>query len=318
MNGTIHILGPQRGAPLLIDIIHDQYPQAKIAVISAGWRHEESQLRSLARDLQRPLELLPLYQWFDDLGRTEPELSNEHALRQKRIKSYKDTYRLKLQYGMEFLQAIRKKQDISPELFMEDVLSAQEDIQKIDMEAMERIGRIRDSFPNLVQPWLHPSAQPFHEEIKETLDACDVLLITGGHVAILRNRMFFFGCQKLLQQFLKQGKTIIAWSAGAMSLCEQIILYYDDPPDGSGNAEVLDTGMGLLPHVLFFPHAQQRLRITDTKRMRDLAQRFSQYQCITLEKETHLTFDQDGWSYHNNVQKCSLDGLLINLHEEES
>ena len=316
MNGTIHILGPQRGAPLLPDIIHGQYPQAKIAVISAGWRHEESQLRPLARDLQRPLELLPLYQWFDELGKTEPELSNEHALRQKRIKSYKDTYRLKLQFGMEFLDAIRKKQARSPELYMEDVLNAHQAIQQIDMEAIERIGRIRDSFPNLAQPWLHPSAQPFYDEIKETLDACDVLLITGGHVAILRNRMFFFGCQALLKDFLDQGKTIIAWSAGAMSLCDQIVLYYDDPPDGSGNSEVLDTGMGLIPHVLFFPHAQQRLRTEDTKRMRDLAQRFSQFQCITLEKETHLTFDQDGWSYINNVQKCTLDGQLLMLKEK--
>ena len=92
--------------------------------------------------------------------------------------------------------SISKSNKASQHLLLFIVLSAQQSIQQIDMEAMERIGRIRDSFPNLAQPWLHPSAHPFHEEIKETLDACDVLLITGGHVAILRNRMFFFGCRK--------------------------------------------------------------------------------------------------------------------------
>ena len=318
MNGTIHILGPQRGAPKLPEIIHEQYPDARLAVISAGWRHEEAQLRPLARDLQRPLELLPLYQWFDELGKTEPALSNEHARRQKKIKSYKDAYRLRLQYGMEFLEAIRKKHHHSPELFTEDVRYAQESIQKIDMDAIERIGRIRDSFPNLTQPWLHPSAISFHEEIKETLDNCDVLLITGGHVAILRNRMFFFGCQHLLEEFLDQGKTIIAWSAGAMSLCEQIVLYYDDPPDGAGIAEVLDTGLGIIPRAIFFPHAQQRLHTNDTKRIRDLAQRFSQHKCFALEKETHLMYNREGWSFINNVQTFVLDGSIHNACEEQS
>ena len=108
MKGTVHILGPQRGAPTVANLVHDQYPNAKIAVISAGWRHEEAELRPLARDLQRPLELLPLYRWFDVLGHKELALSQEHSLRQKQIKSHKKSYRLRLKFGMEFLSAVKK------------------------------------------------------------------------------------------------------------------------------------------------------------------------------------------------------------------
>lgn len=310
MNGTIHILGPQRDQPTLPSLIHTQYAAAKIAIISAGWRHEESQLRSLARDLQRPLQLLPLYQWFDELGQKEKDLSKEHSLRQKKIKSYKDSYRLRLKYGMGFLEDIKKKYRISPDLFQEDVEQARLDLQTIDNNALDRLHKIRESFPNLSAPWLHPSALPFHNDIKETLDKCDVLLITGGHVAILRNRMFFFGCTELLQNFLDQGKTIIAWSAGAMTLCDQIVLYYDDPPDGEGIAEVLDSGFGLVPNTLFFPHAQQRLRIADTDRVIQLTQRFSKFDCVALETGTHLVFNKDGRSDISNVHQLMKDGSM--------
>jgi hypothetical protein len=313
MNGTIHILGPQRGAPNLPDIVQNQYPDAKIAVVSAGWRHEESQLRPLARDLQRPLELLPLYQWFDELGRKEPGLSKEHSFRQKKIKTYKDIYRLRLKYGMDFLTEIKKKHVQNPSAFAEDLQMAQNDIQRIDLDAIDRLQRIRSSFPNLLTPWTHPSATPFHEEIKETLAQCDVLLITGGHVAILRNRMFFFGLTELLHSFLNEGKTIIAWSAGAMTLCEQIVLYYDDPPDGEGIAEVLDTGFSLMPKTLLFPHAQQRLRIHDNGRIGDLTQRFSDFQCFTLEQNTHFVYTSEGINPICNTKRLMSDGSLKNI-----
>ena len=163
------------------------------------------------------------------------------------------------------------------------------------------------------QPWIHPSAQPFHKEIKATLDACDVLLITGGHVAILRNRMFFFGCTQLLQEFLNAGKTIIAWSAGAMTLCDQIILYYDDPPEGEGIAEVLDTGFSIIPNSIFFPHAQQRLHLNDQQRVSALAQRFYEYECLTLEQKTHLTWRDGEWIYAKNVKQLMINGQCIDL-----
>jgi len=308
MKGTIHILGPQREAPTLPKIIHEQYSEAKIAVISAGWRHEESELRPLARDLKRPLELLPLYQWFDELGQQEPALSQEHSLRQKQIKSYKESYRLRLKFGMDFLSEIKKRHKRNPDLYTTDLQEAQSEISNIDENVIRRLNHIRNDYPNLLTPWKHPSSEPFHQEIKETLDTCDVLLITGGHVAILRNRMFFFGCTQLLRDFLEAGKTIIAWSAGAMTLCDQIVLYYDDPPEGEGIAEVLDTGCSLIPNALFFPHARQRLHLDDDLRIAALAKRFHNYQCLTLEKNTHLIWKNGAWVYSNHAHRLTSNG----------
>ena len=83
MSPKIHILGPQRDHPNLSAVVDANLKNAKLAVVSAGWRHEESELRPMARDLRRPLSLLPLYLWFDELGQKEPELSKEHSERQK-------------------------------------------------------------------------------------------------------------------------------------------------------------------------------------------------------------------------------------------
>src|SRR5437764_598914 len=68
------------------------------------------------------------------------------------------------------------------------------------------------------------------------------LAIAGGHVAVLLNRLRLFGILALAE-----GRTIIAWSAGAMAVSDRIVLFHDSPPQGPGNPEVLGAGLGLFP-----------------------------------------------------------------------
>ena len=69
MSGTIHILGPQQPNPNLSGVINKYLPEGPLAVITAGWRHDEIDISALRRDIKNPLYLLPLYSWFDLLGR---------------------------------------------------------------------------------------------------------------------------------------------------------------------------------------------------------------------------------------------------------
>ena len=98
-----------------------------------------------------------------------------------------------------------------------------------------------------------------------------------------------------------------------MTLCDQIILYYDDPPEGEGIAEVLDTGFSIIPNSIFFPHAQQRLHLNDQQRVSALAQRFYEYECLTLEQKTHLTWRDGEWIYAKNVKQLMINGQCIDL-----
>ena len=110
MSGKIHILGPQSPKPNLIEVVNHTVPDGPLAVINAGWRHDEDDLHALARDLQRPLLHLPLYRWFDELGQREPELSGLHRQRQKAIKAYKKVYRIQLKAAFDIWNRVRQLQ----------------------------------------------------------------------------------------------------------------------------------------------------------------------------------------------------------------
>ena len=108
MTGRIHILGPQRPTSNLTEVLNKQIPEGPVAVINAGWRHDEEDLDALNRDLKRPILHLPLYRWFDELGKIEPELAKKHALRQQAIKSYKKVYKLQLKAALDLWTKIEK------------------------------------------------------------------------------------------------------------------------------------------------------------------------------------------------------------------
>ena len=125
--------------------------------------------------------------------------------------------------------------------------------------------------------------------------------------------MFFFGLQEQLREFLKAGKSIVCWSAGAMTLCDSIVLYYDDPPDGAGIAEILDTGLGLINDTLFFPHGKQRLKSDQPPRIRSLARRFAPQSCIILESGAHLIYEDHQLTYAKDGLLMDKDGQLQEL-----
>ena len=164
-------------------------------------------------------------------------------------------------------------------------------MKNCDQQVLKQLDKIRSTFPDLYNPWKHPSALPYHQRLKDSLEESQALLITGGHVAVLRNRLIFFGLHKLIRDFLLAGKPVIAWSAGSMVLTEKIVLYYDNPPQGEGHPEVLDSGIGLMPKAIFFPNAHERLNLQNKERISQLARRFEPALCIGLENGAKLQFD---------------------------
>jgi hypothetical protein len=68
-----------------------------------------------------------------------------------------------------------------------------------------------------------------------------------------------------------------------MVLSELIVLFYDDPPDERGGAEVLEAGMGIFKGHVVMPHARRRLHTDDVERMKRLAARFSPRRCLLME-----------------------------------
>lgn len=316
MTGSIHVLGPQTPDANLTHAVNLFCPQGDLAVISAGWRYEECELQELQRTLGRKIRHIPLYEWFDALGSVEPELSGLHRMRQRRILDYKKVYQINLDATMESWIAIQRLHRSNPNTFAKDEREACKQVQAVDRQCLKRLGEIKKDFSAILKPWTHESAMPLYDQIITTLQRCSGLIITGGHVAILRNRLAFFGLEELLTNFILDGNHIFTWSAGAMCLTDQIVLFHDAPPWGKGRTEILDTGMGLLPRTVFLPNATKRLNLQDPYRIERFARRFSPNLSICLESGSHLIFTDQGVydrSAKRSAFQLSVEGTKLAL-----
>jgi len=131
-------------------------------------------------------------------------------------------------------------------------------------------------------------------EIQHLIDGAAVVCIAGGHVAVLLNRLRLFDVQRLLR-----GKPVVAWSAGAMCLTERVVLFHDHPPQGAGNAEVFEAGLGLLRQTVLLPDARARLALQDPTRVALLARRFSPAACHTLDEGSE-------WHWHRGRTRTAV------------
>lgn len=314
MTGPLLILGPQRPAPDLPRALAAHGVTGPIAVITGGWRHDEDELDALRRDLPgHKLVHLPIYQWFDEVHAEEPVLAAAYNERQRRIRQYKAAYRAQLGAALDALSATQALMDRDAGLFQPELDFIVQSLRAIDERTVQRVNQIRDELPAAAQPWEYPAARDRHGRIKDALQSCGALLIAGGHVGVLRNRMYFLGLDVLLGNFLARGGLLCAWSAGAMTLADRVVLFYDDPPDGRGEAEVLDSGLRLTPGLVYLPHAAQRLRLSDHRRMARLAHRLSPERGVTLENGAWIEFVDGGWRSQGKLGAAGLlqpDGTL--------
>ncbi len=291
MPGRIHVLGPQHpqhNLPAALDKVGVEGP---VAVVSAGWRHDEAQLDALARASGRDLVHLPLYRWFDEVSAQLPELATQWHEQQSQIRALKQAYTIQLRGVAYVLDELERRGLRSASIQAEEIAFALQSIRTLDQRVLRRLDEVRAAFPQCARPWELPEVAALHEQSRHKLGHCQALLVSGGHVAVLLNRMRFFGLDDLAREHHQRGGHIFAWSGGAMVLSERIVLFYDDPPHGAGDPELLDRGLGLVPGHLFFPHASERLRLHDRERVHRLASRFSPYRCLTLDNGAWLELE---------------------------
>lgn len=288
MPGRIFVLGPQHPVHNLPAALDHAGVQGPVAVVSAGWRHDEAQLEPLARAIRRPLVHLPLYRWFDEVSAELPELAEEWHQQQAQIRALKQAYATQLRGVAFVLDELERRSTRSPTIQAEEIAFARQGIRALDQRVLTRLEEVRADFPRCARPWDLPAVAALHEQARHKLSKCQALLISGGHVAVLLNRMRFFGLDDLAREHHERGGDIFAWSGGAMVLTERIMLFYDDPPDGAGNPEVLDRGLGLVSGCAFFPHASERLRLHDLDRVHRLVSRLQPLRCLTLDNGAWL------------------------------
>lgn len=284
------LLGPQRLNPTLAQVVQEIGVEGPIATITAGWQEREDEVDELSHHLGHPLVNLRLYHRADQLFLEDDELWAAYRERQNRLKSLQIIYRKRLEYTLAAARRVfREKGD-------EDILGPErdsviEELKRLDAHHLKRVETVRQDYEGNWSPWDRPRVEEHRDEIREILAKCGAVAIAGGHVATLLNRLRLLGVMDLIED-----QHILAWSAGAMVLGERIVLFHDNPPQGAGNAEVLEPGFGFYQGIVPLPHAHRRLRLDDRRRVAIFARRFAPARSLVMADGSWISINGNSQS----------------------
>jgi len=283
------LLGPQRPDPILARTLDEIGADGPVAMITAGWQEWEGDLSRVETSLRDRVRDLELYGRAEVVWANDPELSEAHNLLQRDVKGLRRIYNVRLAHAMSALEAIERLPVDSTigEIEAEDALEA---VRELDRRHERRVAELRSEYEARWSPPDRDAVRRERDHIIAHLEGIETVVIEGGHVAVLLNRLRLFGVRELLA-----GRTVVACSGGAMVASERIVLFHDSPPQGTGNAEVSEAGLGLYPGVLALPNGSRRLRLDDAPRVGRLARRFAPAACAVLDSGSRLEWSGTRW-----------------------
>lgn len=288
MPGPLLLLGPQRPSPNLSSALERVGGDGPVVTITAGWRLDECELAALHAAIGPDAQNLPLYEWFEEAMVQMPDTRAMYKERQGQLKRLKRVYRERMHRALDAVRALMVDRDNSPEILAPQLDWALDDVRRIDQQFIDQSRAIVQAYPEVGRPWELEAVAERRAQSAALLSSARAVVIAGGHVAVLRNRMMFFGVHQQLFQAWAQQTGVVAWGAGAMLLTDRIVLFYDDPPDGPSHPEILDTGLALLQDTVLLPDASKRLRLDEELRVALLAGRFQPDIAVGMENGAWL------------------------------
>lgn len=154
-----------------------------------------------------------------------------------------------------------------------------------------------------------PEWQSEREELSRRILAADVILLFGGNPMSLLEPLRFYDLQPALLETLRRGATFVASSAGALVLCERMIIFDDGSPDPlRRHFQLLDRGLGLVGGLQLLPHCMDRIHTDDPDNLAYLSRRFGDRLCVGLNRESYLLVDLGA---HTAVSVGEADSVYV-------
>jgi hypothetical protein len=301
------LLGPQRPNINLGEAVAAApFPDGPLAVISAGWQEAEGDIDDLRALVDRPLIDLELYHRAERVFANDQALTAIYRERQDRLQELQRLYRLRLAQAMLAARRIRRA------VAAQDLIAAEERHAIAQLRALDRhhFRRVQSVFDEFAASIAESGALAEHTAaIEAQLKDCAAVMITGGHVLVLLNRLQLFGLRRLLSN-----RHLITWSAGAMVLSDQLVLFHDKTPLGRRDPELVGPGLGLLPGYIVLPDAQKRLRTKDPVRTGLFSSRFAPARCITLNNGSQLHLEGGKVVEALRVGQLRPNGVIASLN----
>jgi len=275
-------LGPQFREPNLREVLARAGLRGPVASITAGWQEREGELEALEQHLGTPVRDLRLYERAEALFAQDAELHGAYRARQNELRRLQDLYRIRLGHAKSAVRELQQAQDGS-DVARRALRSAIAALRRLDAGHLREMRAVHARFERHWSADRHPLLARQRADVEQMLEGAGVVCIAGGHVAVLLNRLRLFGLERVLRT-----RPVAAWSAGAMAAAERVVLFHDHPPQGAGDAELFEAGLGLVTGAVFLPHASHRLAIEDRGRVALLARRFAPSFAYTLDDGDHL------------------------------
>jgi hypothetical protein len=301
---TVVLLGPQRFSPTLGEAVARAGVHGRLASVTAGWQEREAEDLELQEHLGGRTLNLMLYARAEDAFERDPELRRGHQEKQELLRQLQSVYRIRLGHAQAALRELAVTP--GPEAVLgPEKSAAMAAIRELDRAHGERLRAVEETFEARYGPLGRAAVARHVRAIEKALEPVEGVLIAGGHVAVLLNRLRLLGFGRWVG-----GRALFAWSAGAMVLSERVVVFHHSPPQGFGNTELVELGLARARDVVPFPHASRRLRLDDRRRMELLARRFAPAECLALA-DGAMVIDRDGERrYGAGVSRLGEDGTV--------
>lgn len=304
MSRRLGLLGPQRFDPTLAAAVQALGIDGSLATVTAGWQEREAESDELHQHLAGRAVNLELHRRGEAVFARDPELAAAHRDRQAMMRRLQELYVYRLESLKRVCRELFTRPEDDPAIASErrDAIDA---MSRLDARHLARLIDIHAAWNERWRPFERDALVIERNDIAHRLAGVSGLAIAGGHVAVLINRLRLFGIAELIGD-----KPVVAWSGGAMVCGERIVLFHDRPPQGRSNVALLDAGLGLVPGMVFFPHARRRLDVDDSIRLQILALRFAPARCVLLEDRAQLLSDGRAWTADGGVRVIDPHGHL--------
>jgi len=274
---TVILLGPQGTTPDVGAVLAELEIRGRVALVRAGYQEREADDAAMVATLGVPAVNLGLHRRSVEVFREDPPFTVAYQARQQRLRHIQAFYRVRLEKIEDAARTVSVRY-VDPDLLDQEEKVSVDQFRHIDGDHIDRCNDLRAAF-DAKWHFLDREVIARHRaELRAELESCDALVIAGGHIASLLNRLALFDVIGLAA-----GKPIIAWSAGAMVLTERIVLFHDYPPYGSDIAQVLDAGFGLVPKLVVLPDARRRVNYNQRGGIQRFARRMAPATCVAMD-----------------------------------
>lgn len=282
---TIALLGPQGTTPDVGDVLRDFGIAGPVALVRAGYQERETEDAEMVKAFGVPAVNLTLHARGNEVFKSATDFTAAYQARQQRLRYMQGFYRTRLD-GIEAAARTISLRYVDPELLDQEEKVSVDQFRHLDNDHIERCKAVKAAFD---RAWPADNVEVLarhRREVRELMATTSALVIAGGHVASLLNRLQLFDVLANVGD-----KPILAWSAGAMVLTERIVLFHDFPPYGSDIAQVLDTGLGLVPGFVVLPDARRRIDLAAQGGIQRFARRMAPATCVAMDQGERMIFE---------------------------